>query len=127
MALSNISQHHLESLLSSLSQNDNSIEIIKSNYSQYGKLKQIAKQMYSLRNEALELIEDSKIQNNLNNIKKKFKLVSGNTYYLYEDKDKHKFFSLISPNEWKQNNNLFLDTYYYDYDKQFIKKISNAI
>ena len=72
------------------------------------------------RQEAMEIVNDSVFQKELQDLKTPFKLISGNYYYLYENKSKKKkFFSLISPDEW--NNNIhFLGKYFYDYDKQFI-------
>ena len=119
MALSNIDKKHLESLILALNDtNLNKIDSVKSNHVNYAKLKFIAKQMYSLKQEAIEIVNDSVFQKELHDLKTPFKLTSGNYYYLYENKSK-KFFSLISPAEW--NNNIhFLGKYFYDYDKQFI-------
>ena len=119
MALSNISKEHLENLFISLHQNNNTIDIIKSNHSQYARLKQIAKQIQYLKNEAQDIIEEASIQNELHKIKKNFRLVSGNHYYLYQKDDLEKYFSLISPKEW-ENKDIFLGKYFYDFDKQFI-------
>ena len=119
MALSNISKEHLENLFISLHQNNNTIDIIKSNHSQYARLKQIAKQIQYLKNEAQDIIEEASIQNELHKIKKNFRLVSGNHYYLYQKNNLEKYFSLISPKEW-ENKDIFLGKYFYDFDKQFI-------
>ena len=123
MSIQRIEKKHLDDLILSLNtQNleNNEIEIIKSNYSQYGKLKQIANQIINLKKEAYNLINDAKEQNELHKIKKNFKLVSGNTYYLYEKENK-KYFSLIAPNQWNNKDN-YLGEYFYDFDKQFIKQ-----
>jgi len=119
MALCNISKEHLENLFISLHQNNNTIDIIKSNHSQYARLKQIAKQIQYLKNEAQDIIEEASIQNELHKIKKNFRLVSGNHYYLYQKDNLEKYFSLISPKEW-ENKDIFLGKYFYDFDKQFI-------
>jgi hypothetical protein len=132
MALSNIDKSHLNELLISINGQNNEnnlIEVIKSNHAQYAQLKLIAKQMQTLKQEAISIMMDAQTQNNLHNIKTSFKLTSGNSYYLYEkinDKNKkEEFFSLISPSEWntdlKEKNIKYLGKYYYDYDKQFIK------
>jgi len=129
MALSNLNKTHLDDLLLSLNDNinesNNQLELVKSNHSQYSQLKLIAKQMEMLRNEARNIINSSNLQNELHNIKKTCKLVSGNYYYLYE-KDTKKYFSIISPAEWISSNvnfsDSFLGKFYYDFDKQFIKK-----
>ena len=119
MALSNISKEHLENLFISLHQNDNTIDIIKSNYSQYARLKEIAKQIQYLKNEAQDIINEASIQDELHKVKKNFRIVSGNSYYLYQKDNLEKYFSIISPNEW-DNKDIFLGKYFYDFDKQFI-------
>jgi hypothetical protein len=66
----------------------------------------------------------------LHNIKSSFKLTSKNSYFLYEKNngknEKENFFSLISPKEWNESNLKekkinYIGTYFYDFDKQFIK------
>ena len=122
MSLSNISKDHLENLFLSLCPNNvNSLENIKKNHVCYGQLKLIAKQMMALKNEALGIIEESNIQEQLQSIKPSFKIVSGNYYYLYEKNSNEKYFSLISPEQWN-NNDKYLGKYLYDYDKKFVKE-----
>lgn len=123
MSLSNINKIHLDDLLLSLNENDNiltnQLEIIKSNHSQFAQLKLIAKQMEMLRNEAREIINSSNLQNELQKIEKKCKIVSGNYYYLYEKNNNfkdmsqqgYKYFSIISPEEWKSSNTNFSDLF----------------
>ena len=120
MSLSNIDKKHSNELLLSLFEDQNTIEIIKANHSQYSQLKLIAHQMQQLKQQAYSIIKDAEQQNDLHNIKKTFKLVSGTNYYLYQKNNKEKYFSLISPLEWKSNKDKFINKYYYDYDKQFI-------
>ena len=134
MSLSNIDKTHLEELCLSLNQHTNSshnqLEVLKANHVQYARLKQIAKDMQRLRNEALETINDANFQAELHAMKHSFKLTSGNTYYVYEkhnsesnqnNQNNQKYLSLISPKEWKSNTDVFIGKYLYDYDKQFIK------
>ena len=118
MSLSKIDKEHQENLFLSLQENQNTIDIIKADYSNYAKLKEISEQINHLQEKAKEIIEDSIFQNELQQIIKSFKLVSGNYYYLYE-KDNKKYFSLISPEEWNLNDKIFCGKYFYDYDKQF--------
>ena len=121
MALSNIDKEHLDNLLISINDkhNDNKIDFIKNNHVNYGKLKMIIWQINMLKNEAKNIILDAQSQNNIHNIKKNFKLTSGNYYYIYEKTNLEQYMSLISPSEW-QNTDTFIGKYYYDYDKQFI-------
>lgn len=122
MSLSNISKDHLENLFFSLtSHNVNSLENVKKNHVCYGQLKLIAKQIMALKNEALEIIEESNIQDQLQSINPSFKIVSGNYYYLYEKNDGQKYFSMISPEQWS-NKDRFLGKYLYDYDKKYVKE-----
>ena len=133
MSLSNLDKTHLDELLLSLNtQNEysNSLEAVKANHAEYAQLKLIAKQINGLRSQALEIINNSKTQQELHKIKTTLKLVSGNYYYLYEKKsnkqdEAYKYFSLISNEEWNKTkskfNDIFLGKYLYDFDKQFIK------
>ena len=139
MSLSNIDKSHLDKLLLNLNNSTNNthniLELVKSNHAEYAQLKLIAKQMNMLRNEALDILNRSREQEQLHKIKTSFKLVSGNTYYLYEkysndnndeQNTKEEFFSLVSPEEWgsdyfDKNNIKYVEKYYYDFDKQFIK------
>ena len=118
MSLSKIDKEHQENLFLSLQENQNTIDIIKADHCNYAKLKEISEQIAYLQNKAKSIIEDSIFQNELQQIEKRFKLVSGNHYYLYEKNNK-KYFSIISPDEWNRNDSLFCGKYFYDYDKQF--------
>ena len=120
MSLSTIDKNHMNNLLISMSFDQNNIEKIKFNYSTYSKLKLIAKQINHLKNEAYEIIHDHNIQEELLSLNIPFKLVSGNTYYLYQKSNLEKYLSLISPTEWN-NKDIFLSKFYYDFDKQFIE------
>ena len=123
MSLSNISKEHVKGLLESIESSKNLDEMelpdcIKNNHIHYAKLKLIESQMISLKFQALTIIENSKTQEKLHNIKKSFKLVSGQYYYLYNNGE-NEYFSMISPEEWN-NKDIFKGKYYFDYDKQFI-------
>ena len=120
MSLSNISKNHLGELLKlSNNTNHNLLENIKKNHASYAKLQLIYNQIEFLKKQALEIINENEDQSYLQNVKCSCKKVSGNYYYLYE-KNTIPFLSLIGPNEWKHNY-VFKGTYYYDYDKLFIK------
>lgn len=119
MSITNISSSHLKDLMISLNQNDNKLELLKSNHSQYAQLKLISQQMEMLKTQAKQILNEINIQNDLHSIHKNFQLISGNTYYLYS-KNEHKFLSLISPEEWGDAlTSKFEGKYFYDYDKQF--------
>jgi hypothetical protein len=123
MALSNLDKNHADSLLLAINKQNidhNSLECVKSNYGQYGKLKQLAKQMEQLKKEAMVLIEECIVQEKLHKVEFKCKKVSGTTYYLYRRETGEEYFSLIGENEWhKEFNDEFLGSYYYDFDKTF--------
>ena len=120
MALSNISDQHLESLLQELSlsevQNQNMIQKLKEDNSSYAQLKLIEKQMNMLKIEAKTIIETSLFNKNLHNIPFNGKKYPGNYYYLYLGQEY--YFSIISPEEW-QFRGKFVGKYYYDYDYSF--------
>ena len=122
MALCNLSKDNVENLMLMLhgNKNENKLNIIKNNYMQYGKLKMIAKQIQMLKREAYEIINDAMTQEELHNLTCNFKIVSGNSYHLYEKNNK-KYFSLIGPDEWNDHDEsrFFLGTYFYDHDKSF--------
>ena len=121
MSITNISSSHLKDLMISLNQNENKLELLKSNHSQYAQLKLISNHMEMLKTQAKQILNEINIQNDLHSIHKNFQLISGNTYYLYS-KNEHKFLSLISPQEWGDKlTNKFEGKYFYDYDKQFIE------
>ena len=120
MALSNISDQHLQSLLQELSlsevQNHNLVQKIQEDHSSYAQLKLIEKQMNMLKLEAKTIIETSLFNKNLHNIKCGCKKYPGNYYYLYLDQDY--YFSIISPDQWEFNGQ-FMGKYYYDFDHSF--------
>ena len=69
MSLSNIDKKHADELILSINGgnniNHNSLEIVRKNYMQYGKLKFIAKQMEQLQKEAMEIINEAYDQERL--------------------------------------------------------------
>lgn len=132
MALSNIDKCHLNELMLSLYEDDNKLELLKSNHSSFAQLKLLARQMHSLKLQARQIIDISQLQQQLHSITKTFKLVSGTTYYVYYKNGEidNKFFSLLSPEDWTSermmaNKMSFVGRYYYDYDKQFVLDDSN--
>ena len=87
MALSNISKEHVNNLLELVNMNelDNNkiIQTIQRNSNNYGKLKTLFKQIQFIKNEINEIIQDSIVSNELDNVKCSFKKIPGKTYYLY--------------------------------------------
>ena len=126
MALSNIDKNTLTRLFemvnirNSDSTNHNNLLNIRSNYATYSKLELIAKQIDFLKNEALNIIDNHELNNDLSNIKCNFRKVPGTYYYVYLNEENQKILSLISPEEWYNSFN-FLEKVYYDYDFQFYK------
>ena len=119
MSLANISKEHLDNLFVSLYQDTNTLDLVKCNHVNFARLKQLAKQMNYLKQEALEIIEETRRQNQLFQIKPRFKLVSGNNYFVYQKDDGTQCFSLIAPSEWETKDE-FVGKYFYDFDKQFV-------
>lgn len=123
MSLSNIDKKHSNDLLKSLSlsktYDHNSIEKIKSNSVNYGKLKLLKEQMDELKLKAEKIVDEAIFNEKLHNLKCNFIKKSGNTYHLYKKKNNQLIFSLISPKEWINCPYIFLNSYYYDFDKNF--------
>ena len=128
MSLSKIDKEHANQLILSINNQNidhNALEIVKNNYMQFGKLKQIAKQMEQLEREAEEVLTESFEQHRLQKVECKSKKISGSTYHLYLDENGKEYFSIVAPNEWSSSfKHTFIGSYYYDYDKTFeiIKK-----
>lgn len=122
MALSNLDKDNLTRLfqminINDYSNNQNVLANIKNDYSNYGKLELIAKQISLLQNEALNIYNNYQFNSELNNIKCNFKKVPGTYYYLYETNNT-KFLSLISNEEWCSYDK-FISKVYYDFDYNF--------
>jgi hypothetical protein len=128
MALSNIDKKHANELMLAINGQNiehNALDIVKSNHSQFGKLKMIAKQMEQLKREAELIVEECYEQRHLQSIECRCKKISGTTYYLYENTEsENEYFSLISPEEWNgklSETHYYKGSYYYDFDKTFTK------
>lgn len=127
MSLSNLDKNTLSNLFNMLNLEEktknHSLEIFKQNSNIYCQLNLISRQINNLKLEAINLIENFNINIELQKIECNFKKVPGKTYYLYLKNNNTQFLSLISPNEWSNDNIKFLDEYYFDFDYQFyIKK-----
>lgn len=122
MALSNLDKDNLTRLFQMIniddySNNQNALANIRNDYSNYGKLELIAKQISFLQNEAVNIYNNHQINSEINSIKCNFKKVPGTFYYLYE-KNNTKFLSLISNEEWSSYDK-FISKVYYDFDCNF--------
>tara|TARA_B100001175_G_scaffold203772_1_gene172994 strand:- start:452 stop:829 length:378 start_codon:yes stop_codon:yes gene_type:complete len=122
MALSNLDKDNLTRLFQMInihdySNNQNALANIRNDYSNYGKLELIAKQISFLQNEAINIYNNHQLNSEINNIKCNFKKVPGTFYYLYE-KNNLKFLSLISNEEWSSYDK-FISKVYYDFDCNF--------
>jgi len=120
MALSNLDKGNLTRLFQIINidnTNENTLTTIQNDYSTYGKLELIAKQISFLQNEALKIYNNHTFSTEINNIKCNFKKVPGTYYYLYE-KNNNKFLSLISNEEWCSYDK-FICKVYYDFDCNF--------
>jgi hypothetical protein len=126
MALTNIDKNTLTRLfemvnIKSNESNDyNNLLNIRSNYASYSKLELIAKQIEFLKNEALNIINNHELNNDLSCLKCNFRKVPGTYYYVYLNANDEKILSLIGPHEWCIYHK-FITKVYYDYDYQFYK------
>ena len=121
MALSNIDKEHLKQLITipNLQELDahKITQAVQKNSNNYSKLKTLFKQLEFIKNEINEIVNESIETDALNNVKCNFKKKPGNTYYLYNKKSQDTlFFSILSPNEWQNMDNIFVGKYFYDYD-----------
>ena len=124
MAITNISKEHLNQLitipnLENLEKNK-IVQAVQRNSNNYAKLKILFRQFENIKKEIEEVINDSVESQNLESIPCNFKKVPGKTYHLYQKPNQECFFSMLNPNEWKTKN-IFLGSYYYDYDLTFSK------
>ena len=125
MAISNIDKEHLNKLITIPNLNEldahKVVTAIQKNSNNYSKLKLLFKQMENLKNDINEIINESLEADALNDIKCNFKKKPGNTYYLYKKPCDSLFFSILSPQEWTNTKNIFVNAYFYDYDLTFQK------
>ena len=65
------------------------------------KLQVISDQIKKLQDQAREVLEKAKHDQELHRIKCNFKRVPGNTYHLYAKEDDTRYFSMLSPADWQ--------------------------
>ena len=125
MSLSNIDKKHVENLFESIEKkqidNKNIIQKVQNNHVQYAKLKLIAEQMNDLKKKAQEIIDEALYNEKLHDVKCNFEKKSGQTYHLYKNKKDELLFSIIGPQEWFSCPYTFVNSYFYDFDKNFIQ------
>lgn len=123
MSISKLSKNDINNLLLPLVEIDTDnhaiLEKVKKNAAVYSQLKLIMKQANMLKLEAEEIINEAVLNENLHNVECRFKKISGHTYHLYQKENNDKYFSMLSPNEWKPKDK-FINSYFYDYDKTFV-------
>tara|TARA_Y100000992_G_C20917890_1_gene328520 strand:- start:140 stop:514 length:375 start_codon:yes stop_codon:yes gene_type:complete len=123
MALSNLDKKTITNLFEMINTNENNkdklLSSLKNDYLSYSKLKMIHTQISILQNEANNIIELHKFNDEISNLECLFKKTPGTYYYVYE-KNK-KYLSLIPPNEWWGEPGKFIMKIYYDFDLCFYK------
>ena len=127
MALTNISNEHIDKLLVDLNKDELNKKKITSallrNSNNYGKLKTLIRQMNFIKNEINNIIDDSLLTTELEKVSCKFIKRPGKNYYLYQNIEKENlFFSMLEPEMWEyEKTNYFIGEYLYDYDLTFQK------
>ena len=106
--------------------NDKIIKKLQSNATAYSQLKLLAQQVKAIEQQAMGIINNAIENDSLYEIECQCKKIPGKSYYLYQNADK-KYFSMLSPKDWKFNHkDPFLGEYYYDFDYTFNKIISHV-
>jgi len=119
MALTALDKDNTNRLFEMLSINDRDhLSIIKKNHSSFSQLKLIAEQMFALQHKAHEIIDHSKLNDQLHKIPMNCKKVPGRFYYHYKFDDNRESLSMIAPDEWASYTQ-FLGKYLYNYDHLF--------
>jgi len=126
MTLTNIDKEHLDKLITipNLQELDshNITTAIQKNSNNYSKLKVLFNQLENIKNEINNIVNESLETDSLQSVKCNFKKNPGNTYYLYSSNTTGEpFFSMLSPKDWSNTKNIFINAYFYDYDFTFQK------
>ncbi|XP_076315287.1 uncharacterized protein C1orf50 homolog [Tachypleus tridentatus] len=64
------------------------------------KLSVIAEQVRFLQEQARKVLEEAKNNSDLHHVACNFRKIPGSVYYLYQRSSGHRYFSMISPEEW---------------------------
>lgn len=68
------------------------------------KLTVIAEQIKNLQDEARKILTQAHHDQDLHRVRCHFKRIPGNTYHLYQKEDGSRYFSMLSPADWKPNH-----------------------
>lgn len=120
MALSNVDKLTITRLFEMIDNNssDNKeMTAVLNDYSAYSKLQIILKQIEFLKQQAIEILDTHNMTNIIKQAEYKFKLKTGNYYYLYYHNNKY-VLSLVDNIDSKIYDK-FISKLYYDYDNQF--------
>jgi hypothetical protein len=85
-----------------------------------GKLESIARQIRALQAEAARTLAEAQADAALHRVRCSFKKIPGKLYHLYERADGERYFSLLSPEDWKgQPPHVFQGSYRLEADMRF--------
>ncbi len=65
-----------------------------------GKLRLIAEQIRALQQQARQVLEETRQQQDLHHVECSFKRLPGHTYHLYRRPDGSRYFSMLAPADW---------------------------
>jgi len=65
------------------------------------KLQVISEQIKKLQDQAREVLEKAREDQDLHRVKCNFKRIPGHTYHLYAKADSSRYFSMLSPDDWR--------------------------
>ena len=83
------------------------------------KLRLLAEQIRTLQSKAEEVLEAAKRDALLHRVRCNFEKKPGGVYYLYEDDDGTRWFSLLAPNEWRVRTPNFVAGFRLEADQSF--------
>jgi hypothetical protein len=125
MAISNIDKKHLDKIFEEYNLeilNNNGIrQKIVSNSNSFSKLKVLFRQLELIKMEINEVVKETIETSELQKIKCNIKKIPGKIYYLYKNKNRELFFSILSHEEWDNYEN-YLGKYLYNFDYTLTKQ-----
>lgn len=117
MALANMNKDVITRLMAMISSNDDDIGVVKRDHAAYAKLNLLASQMHMLQEQAMSIVDESKMNARLQGVHMTSKKVPGTVYHLYTQNDRE-VLSMISPQEWDAYEQ-YHGAFVYDYDHTF--------